>query len=455
MHRIQTPRHASKSVEAAAPPRLERGGGRLPTLLAGLLVLVLIGRLQELFPVLLPLRLGLVTLVLNALALLATLDLRDLAFKMRILPQPKQVLVILALAVITVPFSVWPGGSWEFISDTFVKNVFAFFVLVHVMKDERDIKVVVWAALWSVALLGILGLLEHAGGRMRISSTYDPNDVAYIMNCFIPLAFYLSRSCGTILKLLCYILMGVLIVAVISTASRGGFVGLVSIFLVILLKERRNKLKILLLAAFVGLVALSFSGPAYWERMGTILDENDYNYQAGSGRIELWKRGVRMMVDNPLIGAGIGQYNVAEGLLHEGERGWKWSVAHNSYLQIGVELGFPGLILFLLMIAKSIVVARKLQASPGPFEASAFLAATSSGLEVGLYGYCVSGVFLSQAYSPVLLYFLSLATALYAVSFRMGEATVPAVRERKPETTAPAGRPRKTHHAETVGGQVW
>ncbi|NLW80480.1 MAG: hypothetical protein GXY42_02240 [Desulfovibrionales bacterium] len=392
---------------------------RLPVLVAGVLVLVLIGRVQELFPVLTPLRLGLVVLVLNALVLLATLDLNEIGFKMRILPQPKLVLVVLGLAVCTVPFSVWPGASWEFISNTFVRNVFAFFVLLHVMKDERDINGVVWAGLLSVFLLGALGLLGHAGGRMRISSTYDPNDLAFIMNCFIPLAFYLSRSGGTLLKMCCYTLMGLMIVAVISTSSRGGFIGLVSILGVILLKERQNKLKIFVLAAFIGLVALSFAGPEYWDRMGTIFDESDYNYQSGTGRIELWKRGIGMMLDDPVIGAGIGQYNVAEGLLHKGERGWKWSVSHNSYLQIGVELGFPGLIVYLLMLAKSVVVSRKLQISPGPLDASPFLAATASGLEVGIYGYCVCSIFLSQAYSSVLFYFLALVTGLYAVSLKM------------------------------------
>lgn len=419
MHRTSlSPRVAPQGEPGSAT--LRAGSGlSLPVLVAGLLVMVLIGRFQELFPFLVPLRLGLVAMVLNALVLVSTLDLRGLGFKMRVLPQPKLVLVILGLAVVTVPFSVWPGGSLEFLTNTFMRGVFFFFVLLHVMRDERDIRGIVWAGLISVFLLGLLGVLGHAGGRMQISTTYDPNDLAYIMNCFIPLAFYVSRSGGKLLKICCFVLMGLMIVAVISTASRGGFIALACVLLVILLKERRHKLKTFVFAAFVGIVATSFAGPEYWARMETIFDENDYNYHAGGGRIELWKRGVGLMVDNPLIGAGIGQYNVAEGLLHEGERGWKWSSAHNSYTQIGVELGFPGLMAFMLLLAKSVFVSRKLQVSPGPFDASPFLAATASGLEVGLYGYCVSSIFLSQAYSSVLLYFLALVTALYAVSLKM------------------------------------
>jgi O-antigen ligase len=391
----------------------------MPVLAASLLILVFVGRVQELFPVLAPLRLGLVALVLNALVLLATLDLSDLRFKMRILPQPRLLLVILGLALLTVPFSVWPGGSWRFILDSYLKNVFAFFVLLLVMKDERDIRGIVFAVLLSVFLLGTLGMLGHAGGRLQISSTYDPNDIAYVMNCFIPLAFYLSRSGGKLLMACCFVMMGLMVVVVISTASRGGFISLASIFAVILLKERQKKLKIIVFSIFVGLLALSFSGPEYWQRMGTILDQNDYNYQAGGGRIEIWKRGVGMILDNPLIGAGMGQYQVAEGLLHEGQGGWKWSTAHNSYLQIGVELALPGLIVYLMMLAKSIVVARKIQSTPSPFDASPFLLATASGVEVGFYGYCISSIFLSQAYSSVLLYFLALITALYAILLRL------------------------------------
>ncbi|MBU4526264.1 MAG: O-antigen ligase family protein [Desulfomicrobium sp.] len=422
MHKISMSSQVAQQGEGGSI-RLRAGSGvRVPLLAAGLLVFVLIGRIQELFPFLVPLRLGLVAMVLNALVLVSTLDLKELGFKMRILPQPKLVLVILCLALFTVPFSVWPGGSWDFIANTYVKSVFAFFVFLHVIKNERDIAFMVWAGVLSVFLLAVLGLLGNAGGRLQVSSTYDANDLAYVMNCFIPLTFYLSRSGGTFLKGCCFVLMGLMIVVVISTASRGGFVAIVSILTFILLKERQHKLKIFLLAAFVGVVAMSFAGPEYWERMGTILDENDYNYQSGVGRIELWKRGVGLMVDNPLIGAGMGQYNVAEGLIHAGERGWKWSVSHNSYLQIGVELGFAGLIVFLLILAKSIVGLRRLQKSTGPFNLSPFLGATAAGLEVGFYGYCVSSVFLSHAYSPVLLYFLALVTALQAVSIRMRPA---------------------------------
>lgn len=389
----------------------------MPVLVAGLLVLVFVGRVQELFPPLAPLRLGLVALVLNALVLAVTVDLGDIGFKMRILPQSKLVLAILILAVFTVPFSVWPGASLNFILN-FLRIVFAFFVLLHVMKDERDIKGVVWAGLLAVFLLGAMGLLGHAVGRLKVSSTYDANDLSYIMVCFIPLAYYLSKTGGRLLRLCYYALLGIMIIVVIGTASRGGFIGLTCVLIFILLKERRYKLKIFALSIFIGLLAMSFAGPDYWQRMGTIFDEKDYNYEAGSGRIELWKRGVDMMIDNPLIGAGMGQYQVAEGLLHEGQSGWKWSTSHNSYLQIGVELALPGLIVYLLMIAKSIVVVRKLQVS-SVLESMPFLRATASGLEVGIYGYCLCSIFLSQAYSSVLYYFLALVTALYAVSLKM------------------------------------
>ena len=64
------------------------------------------------------------------------------------------------------------------------------------------------------------------------------------------------------------------------------------------------------------------------------------------------RQGIRLMTQNPLTGVGIGIFAIAEGSSRKDTGGPKepWKTAHNSFIQIGGELGVGGLILFILLI---------------------------------------------------------------------------------------------------------
>src|SRR5690606_15321749 len=107
---------------------------------------------------------------------------------------------------------------------------------------------------------------------------------------------------------------------------------------------------------------MTFGGETYWSLMKTMLNPSqDYNWAGGSetGRMEIWKRGVTYMAGNPLLGVGVRCFSVAEGTLSPQAAqqsigiGFKWSTAHNSFVQIGAELGVGGLLLFCAMLASS------------------------------------------------------------------------------------------------------
>ena len=71
------------------------------------------------------------------------------------------------------------------------------------------------------------------------------------------------------------------------------------------------------------------------------------------------------MMANPLLGVGPGNFQTAEGTLSPlAERqqygvGVRWNAAHNSFVQIGAELGFPGLALFVAVIVSAFVALRR------------------------------------------------------------------------------------------------
>jgi O-antigen ligase len=90
--------------------------------------------------------------------------------------------------------------------------------------------------------------------------------------------------------------------------------------------------------------------------------------------------------------------------------GFKWSAAHNSFVQIGAELGVLGLGLFVALFAVAVRALSRVGRGQG---AAAFLAQT---LTASLVAYVVSGFFLSAAYWAYLYTLLGMVAGLVKIA---------------------------------------
>jgi hypothetical protein len=167
-----------------------------------------------------------------------------------------------------------------------------------------------------------------------------------------------------------------------------------------------------------------------WDRMSTIFSDEQSEsesvtaeYDAGglyAARWTVWVGGLKLMLSNPILGVGAGAYEIGEGLSHQGTG--KWSAAHNSFIQVGAELGLPGLV-----------------ASPGRGGGSRRHAARAmrrrqlwpryqwlpEALTLSLLAYVVAGFSLSQGYSIMLYTLLAVATTLRAMADRASSDGAP------------------------------
>ncbi|PYN23720.1 MAG: hypothetical protein DMD99_13395, partial [Candidatus Rokuibacteriota bacterium] len=173
--------------------------------------------------------------------------------------------------------------------------------------------------------------------------------------------------------------------------------------------------------AFVALLLLGTASDQYWEQMSTILSDRDYNVTDESGRLQVWRRGVGYMLQYPLLGVGPNNFPTAEGMLSPFAArqqlgiGVRWTAAHNSFLQVGAELGIPGLILFIGIIASTFGALRRSSRSTSadPQQARPQLA---HALTASLIGFVVGSFFLSLAYHEVLYMLVALAVGLEKVT---------------------------------------
>ena len=120
------------------------------------------------------------------------------------------------------------------------------------------------------------------------------------------------------------------------------------------------------------------------------------------------RAGTTYIVEHPLVGGGIGMNILVLNELVSPT----WHEVHNVYLQYGVDLGLPGLFLFLAVIAASFrstaFVCRRSDGVPR----LGTLFHLSEGLQGSLCAFVVGGFFAPVAYNFYFYYLAGLATGV-------------------------------------------
>jgi putative inorganic carbon (HCO3(-)) transporter len=212
-----------------------------------------------------------------------------------------------------------------------------------------------------LALVALISVKWTAGGELfqgfallydrlplLISDAVNPNVMAGALVILFPFALawpLFGRRESSWPQLVLVSAGGVLVLAVlILTQSRGGWMGLAAILIIMtLLRWRWGKWLILVLAA---------SGVVVIRRLGVVpvLHALVLNNSLGGldTRLEVWSRAWYMIEDFPITGIGMGLFQDAAGVLYP-----FFTIsrdvphAHNLFLQVAVDMGVPALIAWL------------------------------------------------------------------------------------------------------------
>ena len=422
--RPATGRHPAVAPRAAnadpKPDRLMRA--------VALMLFTYVWRIQDAFPILGKLQLALLAL---AAAVIMFAGVRNPARTVNAIRNQTTTKLIIALAIIMligVPFSLWRGHSAEFFFKSYIPDVVFYVLVAATVRTVRDVE---WYAMMNLygalVFATVVALFFHVGSDGRLGGLiyYDANDFALVMVCTIPFAFYfLTKGNRSSRRIAAVVGLGMFLTAMVKSGSRGGFIGLIAVMFYILLFYRAIPSRTRLLITVAGVVLFfGFASDKYWNMMGTILHPTtDYNYTSNEGRVEVWKRGISYMLHNPVVGVGVAAYPMAEGgsdlalSLQAQGAGFKWSVAHNSFLETGAELGLPGLAVFIAMLVTTGVALSRISErgrwAPWVTKREISLAQM---LIASIFGFAASGIFVSAEYFAYLYFLLALSVGLIKI----------------------------------------
>jgi hypothetical protein len=123
----------------------------------------------------------------------------------------------------------------------------------------------------------------------------------------------------------------------------------------------------------------------------------------------------QFIVAHPIVGAGVGQGILAMNAT----RGATWVAVHNAYLNYGVDLGVPGLALFVALVGTSFRSARRVESMDGFRKpVGTELVAFAGGIRVSLAGFMVAACFHPVPYHFHFYYIAGLSMALKTTATR-------------------------------------
>jgi O-antigen ligase len=266
--------------------------------------------------------------------------------------------ILLSLySLLTLTWASVPQPSYIIIN---IISIPAFYLVVSSYKvNRKDYEMLKWfiiAGGVAATLLIMLGydiLLQSGKQFNRVSVIIGDDEITY--QNFIAFALLLptSMSLEKILqqgarskKIFFTVILGLLLMGIVLSGSRGGMLGAGVIFLVYFLLSTK-KITFLTLVVPLGILVISLSPNFLFERWEIAAKTG------GAGRLTIWQVGLKALGKYWITGAGMGNFPAAytEFVNYGSRYVGIYRGSHNLYLGMFVELGIIGFALMIIGFA--------------------------------------------------------------------------------------------------------
>jgi probable O-glycosylation ligase (exosortase A-associated) len=285
--------------------------------------------------------------------------------------------------------------AWKFV-ESLSKLAIPFVVGMTTVDSIRKAKLLTWVIVLSEGFVAYEMNLSYLQGFNRIKEVglgdLDNNCLAIAFVTTSGLAFFLGlHARAWWQKAMAFGMAALMIHAVLLSFSRGGMLSLIVTGLVVFLLIPKRPIHFLVFALTVAL-CLRFAGQETRERFLTVFAGSEDRDASAQSRLDLWGNCWDAMLKRPVFGVGPDHFPLIVQ-----EYGWPaGKEAHSLWLQIGAELGFPGLGCLILFYGLNILrlwpLTREGRSGPPPdpwFRDSARMVIAS------LAGFAVSSQFVS------------------------------------------------------------
>ena len=346
---------------------------------------------------------------------------------------------------VTTPFALLPGPSWVQWNKV-MKIMLMSFVVMILIRTQRDILRLVWVLVGSIGFYGVKGgiFTIRSGGTERVwgpEATFigDNNALALALIITIPLMYYLQQNSDR--RWVRHGLTGAMVLsalAALGSYSRGGLLAIAAMCLFMWIKSGK-KVALGALLCLLGPLLLAFMPERWTERMDTI---NTFQEDSSAqGRLNAWQMAYNLARDR-FLGGGF-EVSDAGIFARYAPNPQDVHAAHSIYFQALGEHGFVGLALYLALgWATWRTAAAIIRLARGKSEL-AWALGLATMCQASMVGFAVGGAFLSLLYFDMPYYLMAvlIATRILVEQHVKAQRLVPLRKAPAPAESGMAGQP--------------
>ncbi len=326
----------------------------------------------------------------------------------------KCILFLVFWSLLTIPIAKDPSLSWQIFNETFSKIALIFIVMVNTLRTKERLKGLMWLSIGVGVWLSYQAIEKYQNGQFEVEGYRvnvdfggmfgNPNDMALHLVIFTPIAIALGlASKNTLGKIVYFGAATLMVMANFVTQSRGGFLGLIAIAAVLVWKfSKKNRLVVIGSSLLIGGLIITFAPGNYWMRILSIFIPELDAVGSADQRRELLIRSLVVTLRNPL-GIGLGNFPIV---------GVRNLQTHNAFTQISSELGWLGLVAYLIFLISPLRKLAAMERQMFSRNDSSWIYYLAIGIQASIVGYMVSSFFVSVAYQWFVYYPIAYAVCL-------------------------------------------
>lgn len=396
-----------------------------------LFAVVIFGRPEDIFPILVPIPWAKITGALAILSYLVAL----VSGRVPLL-RTKELKIMFALTVwfiVSLPFAYWKSNSLAIFTDNWSKTFLIFFLLSQTTISLGRIR----KLLWAIILCGLIaagmsialqGNVAEQGARMTgvnwgFFATFYLAVAMSVMVPFMGVFFVSSRSLikWAVLLTTVALMMWMVILSAFRSDFLSVFVTMTLTWLLVLRGRARGRLLAMMLVCVVG-VAVLYAPGIFWDRISTLWSSSDqFTNSASVSALEskalreaALRHSLWYTVQHPIFGLGIGNFPIVFG--SDMGIAAAWIGTHNVFTQLSSEAGLPGIGLFIALLGTVLrnmwKICRATDSDPHNIELHLLARATIAST----LSFVFAGFFVHVAYDFFFYYVVGLSASLQHIA---------------------------------------